>query len=195
MTPKLHLLASADDRAVEASDASLLASCARGDTDALGVLFDRREADVRRFLFRLSGADARDLDDLVQATFLEALRASPRFRGASQVKTWLFGIAVNVARHHARGEVRKKAFLVSLAAEPSSDRASTDDVARHRQQLTRMHAAITALPHALRAAIVLCDIEAVAGTDAARALGVPVGTLWRRLFDARRRLRDTIGEP
>jgi RNA polymerase sigma-70 factor (ECF subfamily) len=96
MSRKLVLVPTEPTEAL--SDAALVAACGAGDTEALGALFDRRQGDVRRFLFRLAGTDARDLDDLVQMTFLEALRASARFRGGSTVKTWLFGIAANIVR-------------------------------------------------------------------------------------------------
>lgn len=43
------------------------------------------------------GRNARDVDDLVQQTFIEVTRAAARFRSDSQVKTWMFGIAANVA--------------------------------------------------------------------------------------------------
>jgi len=39
----------------------------------------------------------------------------------------------------------------------------------------------------------LCDLEGLKGTDAARALGIPEGTVWRRLHEARTRLRAFVG--
>ncbi len=48
------------------------------------------------------------------------------------------------------------------------------------------------LPHELRAAIVIVDLEGEKGSDAAAALGIPEGTLWRRLFQARTALRKAI---
>lgn len=175
------------------TDEALVAAIAR-DSTALGVLFDRRHLDVRRFLFRLAGTDQSDLDDLVQATFLEALRSSRSFRGESSVKTWLFGIAANIVRHHVRSEIRKKTFLVALAIEPPVEPTSADALARRREHLSRLQSAIPQLPHDLRTAFVMCDIEGIAGVEAARVLGVPPGTLWRRLHDARARLRTIVGE-
>ena len=84
------------------SDAALVAACAIGDSAALGVLFDRHHRGVYAFLSRLAGTDQRDLDDLVQATFLEALRSAKRYRGDAPVHRWLFGIAANIVSHHVR---------------------------------------------------------------------------------------------
>ena len=47
-------------------------------------------------------------------------------------------------------------------------------------------------PHELRAALVIVDMEGEKGCDAAAALGIPEGTLWRRLFQARTALRKAI---
>ncbi len=193
MSRKLVLVPSAPTETL--SDAALVAACGSGDTEALGALFDRRQGDVRRFLFRLAGTDARDIDDLVQMTFLEALRASPRFRGGSAVKTWLFGIATNIVRHHVRSDVRKKTFLVALAVQPAAAPIAADAAARQRQQLTELQAAVLQLPLDLRTVFVMCDVEGTAGVEAASSLGIPEGTVWRRLHDARRRLRAIIGEP
>jgi RNA polymerase sigma-70 factor (ECF subfamily) len=53
--------------------------------------------------------------------------------------------------------------------------------------------AIAALPHDLRAALVLVDLEGERGSDAASALGIPEGTLWRRVYHARKALRAALG--
>ena len=59
--------------------------------------------------------------------------------------------------------------------------------------LAKLPAAIAALPHDLRAALVLVDLEGERGRDAAATLGIPEGTLWRRVFTARKQLREALG--
>src|SRR5262245_54267609 len=86
MAARLLAFRRAEGVVTEMSDEALLAACAVGDTAALGVLYDRHQASVRRFLARLRGARAAELDDLVQATFIEVWRSSPRFRRRSAVK-------------------------------------------------------------------------------------------------------------
>ena len=61
--------------------------------------------------------------------------------------------------------------------------------------MSRLRDALGELSHDLRAAYVLCDLEDVPGVEAARVLGVRAGTLWRRLHEARRALRDAIESP
>jgi RNA polymerase sigma-70 factor (ECF subfamily) len=178
-------------------DDALLARYARGDGDALGELFDRHHRAAYRFLGRLTGADDADLDDLVQATFLEAARAAPRFDGRAAVRTWIFGIAMNVARHYKRGNARRRRIIDDAADERPSQipgRERPDEHAATRELLALVAEAVQGLPLPLREVFVACEIEELPGVDVARLLGIPEGTLWRRLHDARKALRAALGD-
>ncbi|MCA9548154.1 MAG: RNA polymerase sigma factor [Myxococcales bacterium] len=178
-----------------AGDADLLAACAQGDAAAFGVLFDRHHRPVYRFLARLSTTDPDALDDLVQTTFLTAWRSAGKFRGDSAVRTWLFGLALNTARHHARSAGRRRRLRLAWGARPEPAPApSPVDRAAHRQQLDRLQQALAELPEPLREAFVLCRLEGVPGPEAAHLLGVPSGTLYRRLHEARQRLGAALAE-
>lgn len=195
-TGKVVPLRRVEGRAEEMSDDALIAACAVGEPAALGALFDRYHEVVARVLSRIVGSSSSEIDDLVQQTYLEAWRASPRFRGSSQVRTWLLGVAANVARHHVRSEVLRRAALAGLAARPAPTGPRPDDQVARAELVERLLPALDALSHDLRVAFVLCDLEGVPGIDAARALGVRKGTMWRRLHDARKRLRDALeGRP
>jgi RNA polymerase sigma-70 factor, ECF subfamily len=174
-------------------DEALLSAAAAGDNSALEELFQRHGDTVHRILSRLRTIDRRDLDDVVQTTFIEVRRSAGRFDGRASVGTWVIGIAMNVARHHTRGEVRRRAAVSAIAEMPAPTvPASPYDEAAHRQLLARLASALDELPPDLRAVFTLCDLEGIRGVDAARILDVPEGTVWRRLHDARARLRDRI---
>lgn len=175
----------------EMSDEALLAACATGDGAALGALFDRYHDGVRRFLGRLSGTDERDLDDLVQATFEIVPRAARRFDGRAPVRTWLFGTAANVVRHHVRSEVRRKRLVTAAAEQPRRDGNSADDMIA-RERAARLADAIAALPVKLRETFVLVYLEGVSGKEAAAILDCREGAIWKRLHEARARLRDAL---
>jgi len=145
----------------------------------------------------MSGTDDRDLDDLVQVTFETVPRAARRFDGRAQVKTWLFGIATNIVRHHVRSEIRRKRFTenVAAAAAAASPRPGTADAAAEvfeRERATRLREAILALPPRLREAFLLVYVEGVPGREVAVALGVREGTVWNRLHQARALLRESL---
>src|SRR5206468_10224374 len=72
----------------------------RGDAAAFAALVERWQQPVARFLARLVGPDR--TADLCQEVFLRVLRAAPRYRERGQFSTWLFRIALNVARDAGR---------------------------------------------------------------------------------------------
>jgi RNA polymerase sigma-70 factor (ECF subfamily) len=177
------------------SDEALLAACATGDAAALGALFDRFHVAVYRFASRLPTTDELARDDLVQATFLAVQRTAGKFRGGSSVRTWILGVAANVARHQLRSERRRRAHqaaFVERAGEPAPTRPDAE--AERRELWARIARALETMPHDQQVAFILCDLEQVPGVEAARALGVPEGTLWRRLHHARRAVRAALGE-
>jgi RNA polymerase sigma-70 factor (ECF subfamily) len=110
-----------------------------------------------------------------------------RFRGGNP-RAWLYGIAANQVRDYARREIRRKRALVAVA-----DIAPRAAEARNPSLVARLPAAVADLPHDLRAALVLIDLEGERGRDAALALGVPEGTVWRRVHLARKAVRVALG--
>jgi RNA polymerase sigma-70 factor (ECF subfamily) len=174
----------------EISDEALLAACGIGDPAALGALFDRYHQAVYRLISRLIRRESGEIDDLVQTTFLEAWRSARKYSARGSVKSFLFGIAANTVRHHVRSMRRRRDAYADWPEPPPG--GAPDEAAQRTQELQRLAAAIEELPHDLRAAYVLCDLEDMAGVDAAQVLGVRAGTLWRRLHDARRALREAI---
>jgi RNA polymerase sigma factor (sigma-70 family) len=173
-------------RVEEMSDAGLVAACAAEDRTARALLFERHVDAIHRFVSRMRGSDADAVDDLVQATFVRAFSAAARFHGTS-ARSWLYGIAANVVREHARREIRRKRAMCAVAEELPRTTAPRD-----AHLLARLPEAIDALPHEQRAAFVIVDMEGEKGCDAAAALGIPEGTLWRRLFNARCALRKAL---
>jgi len=167
-------------------DEALVAACAVGDANALAALFQRHHDAVHRICTRL--AHASEVDDLVQNTFVAAWTQAGRFRGQSSVRAWLCAIAANLVRKSRRSEARKRSALGFLRLAPAPARRGVDDQVADRQLCDRLQVALDALPDDLRIAFVLCEIEQIPGVEAARALGLRPGTLWRRLHDARKRL-------
>jgi RNA polymerase sigma-70 factor (ECF subfamily) len=193
MTGKLLLLHRARKEHRDTADEDLLAACARGEGLALEELFHRHGDRVYRVLGRSRGVDAKDLDDLVQSTFIEVFRSAPAYAGRASVSTWLLGIAINVMRHHVRGESRRRSMVAAASdALVYAALGQPHENAVRSQFLERLERALIALPNDLSLAFTLCEIEGLRGVDVARALGVPEGTIWRRLHDARMRLRAAL---
>lgn len=181
-----------DGTPAEMTDAALVAACVTGDRAALGALFDRHHDLVRRFIARSCGWDARDVDDLVQGTFVAVIAAARSFDGRAAVKTWLCGIAINVMRHHARSEVRRRRLAEVAAAQPRPPGPDIEHAQVERERSAQLAAAIANLSPKLRDAFVLVYLEGLPGTDVAAVLGISEGAIWKRLHEARTQLRVAL---
>jgi len=176
------------------SDADLLGRVATGDLEALGALFDRYEHAVRRFLARL-GTSESDLDDLVQLTFLEVVRAARRFEHGRAAKPWLLGVAATIVRRHRRSFARMAARVRGLASMWDGERPETPAEAFEGREVERKLArALGRLSQKKREVFVMVTLEGASGEDVAAALGVPVNTVWTRLHHARTELRRELSE-
>jgi len=192
MTAKLVPLRRVSGDITEMSDEALLAACGTGDAPALGALFDRFHLAVYRFAGRLPMTDDLARDDLVQATFLEVQRAAQSFRGTSSVKTWILGVAANIARHTLRSERRRRAHQAGYLERMTAAPELLDAQVERRKLLGRIAEALAALPRDQQIAFILCDLEQLPGVEVARVLEIPEGTLWRRLHTARKTMRGAI---
>jgi len=174
------------------SDDALVSSCAAGDNDALAELFRRHGRRVYRILAGLSGVAKRDLDDLVQTTFIEVGRAASKFAGRAAVGTWIIGIALNVMRHHVRREVQRDALMVDAESLDARIASRPDEDAARKQLMARVQRALAELPESTQLAFSMCELEGIKGVEVARLLGMREGTLWRKLHEARLHLRAAV---
>ncbi len=174
-----------DANVADLTDEGLVAACATGDRAARALLFERHVDAVHRFVTRMQGSDRDVVDDLVQATFVSAFQGAARFRG-EHVRAWLFGIAANQVRGFARKEIRRKHAMRAVAE------LGDEAVPPKNLDVAKLPAAIASLAPDLRSALVLIDLEGMKGSEAASVLGVPEGTLWRRVFHARKALREAL---
>lgn len=192
MAAKLVPLRRVSGETAQLSDEALLAACGTGDVAALGALFDRFHDVVYRFAGRLATTDELARDDLVQATFLELRRSAASFRGTSSVRTWILGVAANVARHSLRTERRRRVRQAKYVEHMTSVPLQIDEQVEQRKLLARVEEALALLPRDLQVAFILCDLERLPSGEVARVLGIPEGTLWRRLHNARKAMRAEI---
>jgi RNA polymerase sigma-70 factor, ECF subfamily len=176
-----------------------------GDAAAFATLIDRYSGDIYALLFRLT-ENAEEASDLTQDTFLRALRAIRSFRGDSELKTWLFRIAINESRNRFRWwKRRKREVTISLDATIGDSETTISDTLRDRSispeesALARereyaLEAALLDIPQIYREAVVLCDVEGMSYEETAAALDVGIGTVKSRISrgreELRRRLKD-----
>jgi len=184
---------------VDSDDAALIERCRAGDLAAFEPLVQK----YRQRVYRLAYNVLRDADeawDVAQDAFIRAFQALPSFRGDSAFYTWLFRIAMNVARDRARQHAaRGRAFGTERVDEKDWDRAlvdhgiAPDASAAQIEERERIMKALATLSEQHRAIIMLSDLEGLSYREIAEVLGIPMGTVMSRLHHARKRLRDSLG--
>ena len=139
-----------------------------------------------------------DAEDLVQDTFVKALRFAGQFTPGTNLKAWLFTILHNTWRNRVRDAARG---LVDVDSELVEDSAALDGpVAPDTPEriLLRdtldadLQAALDAIPEAFREAVWLRDVDELPYADIARVLGIPIGTVMSRISRGRRMLFERL---
>jgi len=145
---------------------------------------------LRRYARALTG-DRERADDLVQDTLARSLSRIHLWRPAASIRPWLFTIMHNLFLNERR-RASRTVQLGADPAEPAADRADS------RALLDDLDRALGQLADDQRAAVLLVGVEELSYDDAAKVLGIPIGTLMSRLSRGReqlRRLLDGEGRP
>lgn len=165
-----------------------------GHDHALNDIMVRWKQPLANFLFRHTGSETAAID-LAQETFVRVYEHRRGYRGG-RFSTWLFSIALNLARNHARW--RKRHPAVSIEAEFESGREIADGrsdpacEAARADEAAVVRAAVLALPEDLRAALLLFEYEELSHAEIAAALGCTPKAVETRLYRARQILRESL---
>jgi RNA polymerase sigma-70 factor (ECF subfamily) len=203
-----------DTRAI---DIATVAALRRGDASVFSALV----RSLQPSFIRIARAWVRDsiaAAEVVQAAWLAALESIDRFEARSSLRTWLYGILVNVARTHIRAVRREVPISTLVDAELEEGGPSVEpdrffppghewaghwatmpapfpgpDQALDRRELRDLlQAAIGQLPIVQQQLVVLCDVVGMTGEEASNILGL-AGTHQRVLLHrARAKLRATL---
>jgi RNA polymerase sigma-70 factor (ECF subfamily) len=168
-------------------DKALLAALQRHDPAALDALIETHGTRLLRSATLLSGNET-NAQDLVQDTFVEALRSLHRFRGQSSLYTWLHSILLNLTRHHHRDN-RRLIYDNELAAQDTSvaeEQPVSLDLEIAATELTR---ALRQLSDPHREVLVLRYYEHMKIDEIAQYLGISTGTVKSRLHYAVREMQ------
>ena len=168
-------------------DRALLAAHIAGDPDAFGVVVRRHRDRLYAVAVRTLG-DREEAADALQDALLSAYRAAGGFRGEARVSTWLHRVVVNACLDRAR----RRAVRPTVPL-PDGGLPAARDALDERETALEVQAALAALPLEQRAALVLVDLQGLPVEEAARVLGVPVGTVKSRCSRGRARLAVALG--
>lgn len=151
----------------------------------LAAVYDGHFRYVWRCLRTLGVRDAW-LDDALQDVFLVVQRRLPEFDGRAELRTWLYAIAVRVARKYRARAGKEPASIEdgALGEEPASD-GDGERSAHSNERLLLARRALAALDDAKREVFVLARVEQMSAPEMALVLGVPLNTVYSRLRAAR----------
>lgn len=145
---------------------------------------------VWRSLRRLGVAPAQ-LDDAAQDVFLVVHRRLADFEGRSTVKTWLFGIALRVARDHRR-RARRDAPSETAPDELRSPGASPHDALERTEAARMLDKLLESIDEDRRPVFILTELEGIAAPEIAAVLGIPLNTVYSRLRLAREEFEKAV---
>ena len=182
------------------SERDLVDRAARADSAAQHALFEQFRDAAYHTAFRVTGRHE-DALDVVQDAFIRAFERLSEFQRESGFKTWLLRIVTNRALDLLRArKVRIAAPIATddehASAEPAEPETRSDP-SRNAESLelsARLQSAIESLPPDQRAVFALYSTGEMSYGDIAAAVGVPIGTVMSRLFHARQKLQDKLGD-
>jgi RNA polymerase sigma factor (sigma-70 family) len=180
-----------ESRSRRACDAALLVDIAEGNLAGLGILFDRYESIVRRFIGRL-GLRHAEADDIVQLTFLDVPHAARSFDGARSARRWLLGLAAIQVRRHRRSTARMAEILLTWAREPVRGAPTPAETFEILEGTARIERALSRVSPKKREVFDMIVLQDSTSEEVARVLGIPVATVWTRLHYARREVREHL---
>jgi RNA polymerase sigma-70 factor (ECF subfamily) len=154
---------------------------ARGE-DEFRTLYRAHTPALYALALRLTGGDQGEAEDLVQESWVRAVRALSSFRARSALRSWLCGLLVNVRRERIRADWRT---VDAPDIEPAADTSGPDDA-------LDLERAIGALPEGARDVFVLHDIYGYTHREIAEMLGIVEGTSKSQLTRARTLLRSSL---
>lgn len=140
-----------------------------------------------------------EAEDLVQETYLRAVRAFGQLMPDSNLKSWMFAIMRNIRLNQLR-HVRVGPNFIELDSEEESqgykDETTQSPYEVYVSKLEReeVRAAIESLPMVYREVVLLRDIEGFSYQEIATILECPAGTVMSRLGRAREKLRVLLGQ-
>ena len=136
-----------------------------------------------------------DAEDLVQETYLKALRSFASFQSGTNFRAWIFQILRNTfLSSRSRLEWRMTVAMDSEEDGPelAVDTETPETILMNRSNSHLVQRAIEDLPMHYRETLLLCEVEEMSYQEIAEVLSIPIGTVMSRLARARKSVRESL---
>jgi RNA polymerase sigma-70 factor (ECF subfamily) len=179
----------------------LISAHQQGQSGAFEAIYDRFKDYVYRVALYVT-RNSSDAEEAVQETFLDVLRALPRYRieGPARFETWLYRVTVNRCRSRMRRKRPPSADWDGIEERLESiptlhpDHDPEGTVVRG-ERAAALWRAVNELPEAQRMAVFLRYQQGLSYAEIADALNISEGTVKSRLHHAHRKLKERLPEP
>lgn len=181
------------------SERALVMRARSGDRNAFGELVNRHMQRAYYIALGLTGSHE-DALDLSQEAFARAFRARSSLDPDRPFYAWLYQIVRRLCFNFLRDRSTRRRRLAEATpwlTQEANVRAVQGDPARSAERAelrARVQAAIEKLPEREREVLVLKEYEGLRYREIAELVGIPIGTVMSRLYYARRRLAEHLGE-
>ena len=173
------------------SDSALVQEVLAGKIESFRRLVERYQDAVFGVALSKTKSFA-DAEDLAQETFLAAFESLERLKNPERFGSWLYGIALNKVKMHLRSATQQDKMHSSALGRFQERTLAADELVAEEETRTAVIAALACLSDVHREAATLYYINGYSQGDISRFTNSPLGTIKRRLHEARQRLRKEL---
>jgi RNA polymerase sigma-70 factor, ECF subfamily len=173
------------------TDKEIMELIQSGDEKAFNELVRRYQDRLLNFVGRIVN-DQETAEELIQETFLRIFNQKSSYTPEYAVSTWIYTIALNLARSELRKRKLRKFLSLDFLKEESDIEIADKTNFTGENLAPILQKAIDNLPEDYKTAFILCDIQRLPYQQIAEILRVPVGTVKSRINRARAMLRDKL---
>ena len=174
------------------SDSLLIEKAKKGNEGAFNFLMNKYYPRVYASLFSFTKSKE-DSEDLAQQTFIKVWQQIKSFRGDSAFFTWVYRIAINLAKNYVASSGYKKQKVNSSIDQLEIDISSSENIESmliHSQSIDDIKDFINTMPEALKTAFTLRESEGKSYEEISIITETPIGTVRSRIFRARELIAD-----
>ena len=179
---------------VHNEDDLLIIKAQNGDEGAFKFLMTKYYPRVYASLFAFTKS-REDSEDLTQLTFIKVWQKINSFRGDSAFFTWVYRIAINLAKNHFASSSSKKDKVNISSDDLEIDIPSYENPEislMHKQSLQNIQSYVKTLPESLKTAFTLREVDGKSYEDISIITSTPIGTVRSRIFRARESIINYI---
>ena len=173
-------------------DSVLIEKAKNGNKGAFNILVNKYYPRVYATLFSFTKSKE-DSEDLSQQTFIKVWQQLSSFRGDSAFFTWVYRIAINLAKNFVASSGFKKQKINTSIEKAEIDVSSFEDIesaAIHEESLNEIKNFINTMPESLKTAFTLREVDGKSYEDISVITDTPIGTVRSRIFRARESIID-----